>query len=126
MRVFAESDYTHLKLLEDLRQVLLITGWRAAGMRQGSGRQGSGRQGSGRQGSGRRRQGGGGQSGRSARRRQVSLDTRRGGTFRRRPFLEGCSWTQKSIPPPIPPVGSPAGAACFSGLSAITASVVRN
>ena len=28
--------------------------------------------------------------------------------------------------PPMPPVGSPAGAADFSGLSATTASVVRN
>ena len=33
--------------------------------------------------------------------------------------------TQKSMPP-MPPDGSPAGAACFSGLSAMTASVVRN
>jgi hypothetical protein len=48
---------------------------------------------------------------------------------RRGPPLSWCwkGWTQKSMPP-MPPLGSPppAAAPAFSGLSAMTASVVRN
>src|SRR5690625_1294629 len=59
----------------------------------------------------------------------VSMQTGRPFPAGRTAPLDGwCSggWNQKSMPP-MPPVGSPpAGAAAFSGLSATTASVVRN